>query len=553
MPFVNTCGSCRAGFEVLRVSTGRMVMCPACKTSTLSKPVWQPPISPKQAATLNDKKPYRLFAGPRRSTKTIAACHLLAHHAWNCKNPNISVVGRALTDNADGGAWQDLVDIVLPQWIEGGFGMKWITRPKMDGLTHKMHCEVSNRHGKVCRIQLDSVKIETEVERIFKGKRFSMVYMTELSNFKRRKTFDVIEESLRRFGLAPEEHLLIGDTNPAEEGEDSWIYQLWYEFPHLDDEGLKEMVKTTNEFVTEEELKNQIEALKELQQKLSLHEFTIDDNIYMSPAEKRAQYAKYAHSQDLLDRYYYGKWKKAATESIFKEVFRPNIHIVGNQEDEFLIPQENGFELLTGWDLGDSNNAWHLIEPYTRMEPDRSGIEKPVPCFKVLDELVERGEKIPLEELVEEILRKMDDWNQYYDKPPLYTHTSDRSAFDRYDKIGNTYEYKAVFNFSDGIIDLQRGPVKKNGSVQQRVDLLKKLLHYNRIFIDSRCVFTIEMLNNLKKGRLSAIDRTSPYKHPFDSLTYALAMRCYAEMEREAIMRTSIQPTASGVTTTALR
>ncbi len=530
---------------------------------------WSPEISYKQHQIRADPRIYKLLAGPRRATKTIGGLHALMQHAWDCKLGNISMCGRTLTDNFDGGAWVDLTKTIIPQWIEGDFGMEWVTQPKMDGTTHKMYCEVSNSSGGVCRIQLDSVKNEDEVERIYKGKRFSCIYMTEASNFMKRMTLDVMLESLRVIGLEEDEHLFIADTNPAPDGEDSWLYQLWYEFPLMDEEGLTAMILEKNPEATPDFISKQIRGLKLLQKKLSVHEFNIDDNIWYSDDEKAAQFSRYAHNQDLLDRYYYGKWKKAAGDSIFKDVFRPAIHIIGesasmkNKDPEIMIPEENCMELGTGSDLGDANNAVHFAEKTFRTDlvkvkfPDGTWNPelqpKNVSVFKVLDEIIEIGAKLPLSEIVETMEDRMDFWEDTVESELMWMHISDRSAFERYTHVADTYEYKEVYLLSNGRIELRRGPVKKSGSVQQRVDLVRKLLYYDRLLISSRCVKTIEMVNNIKKGRLLAIDSTSIYKHAFDSLTYLLSFWCYDEMQRDLVARTTKNKPTAGLVRVVLR
>ncbi len=520
---------------------------------------WHPRISEKQAGVINDRKhPYRLLSGPRRASKSLGGLHALCEHAWNTKGGVISICGRTLTDNFDGGAWSDLLDIVMPEWIEGRtpvgpfevydprknrpFGFKLVTTPRMHALTHKLYCTIRNRHGGTTRIQLDSVKNEHEVERIYKGKRFSMVYMTEASNFKSRTTFDVIEEALRVPHLTPEEHLFILDTNPDPDGEDSWIYQLFFEFRLADDESLLEhyVIKDADE----ETRQLQLRGLKEMQAKLSVHEFTIDDNIFITDAQKRAQFAKYAHNPDLLARYYYGKWKKAARDSVFKEVFRPHIHIIGDSpesrkdEPTEMTLEENCSRLGSGWDMGDVHNAIQIIEDANQIEIDtHTKEEKQVSVFKVLDEFVLTDEPLPLVEIVTEVMEIMDYWEDVAGTTLMWENISDRSAFDRYDKIADTYEYKEVFVLSDGRVELQMGPTKKRHSIQQRVNLMRRLFFQDRLFISARCVKTIEMINNLRKGRITAVDLHSIHKHPFDSLTYYLALKCFAEMERDVQLR----------------
>lgn len=520
---------------------------------------WWPNISPKQKKLIEGlqapaaKRKFKmLLSGPRKASKTIGGLHALAFHGWTVPlaKARYSMCGRTQTDNVDGGAWIDFTETILPEWIAADFGMEWVTKPRMAGDTHKIYCEVTNAADGITRYQLDSVKIEDEVERIFKGKRFAGIYVPELSNFKNRRTFDVMEEALRVVGLRPEQHLFIGDTNPAPEGEDSWIYQLFFEFPQMDDDELAELIRAQDEHIGDEALADALVGLREMQAQICVHEFTIDDNPFLSEAEKRAQRAKYAHDKDLLDRYYYGKWVKAVGDSVFKDVFRPAIHIIGDppsakltHEPEVLLPEDNCSELGGGWDIGSSNSSAHVIEDVQTVlidplsgEPVKdkvTGEFKIVPAFKVLDELISIGEPLPLSEFVIAYLEKMEHWEKIIGHSVMWTHVSDRSAFDKYDSISDSYEYKEVYAVSDGRIELERGPAKTRNSVNRRMQLLKKLFYFNRIWISSQCVQTIEMVQNLKAGRLLAIDAGSKYKHAFDSLTYYLGKKLYLELEAE--------------------
>src|SRR6185436_20676225 len=202
---------------------------------------WQPTLNAKQwelaklSAPDTDYEKHVLVSGPRFSSKTIGCLNVLAQHAWDVKGGRIGFVTPTNTTASDGGVWTDLVEFVLPQWIQGGFGMQWATPggrqgDKQKGLTKKLFCAVTNRHGSKTEIILESLQHENQVESLFKGKSYSMIYITELSKFKERKTYDTISSCLRKPGVPQGQHLLLMDTNPADEGPFSWIYKHFYEF-----------------------------------------------------------------------------------------------------------------------------------------------------------------------------------------------------------------------------------------------------------------------------------------------------------------------------------
>lgn len=499
---------------------------------------WQPPISPKQFEILKCKSRYLLVTGPRKASKTIGCLHDIPWRMWNTPHGRGMMLGRTTTDNLDGGAWQDLVTVILPQWFEADFGFELVTSPRMEALTHKMYFETTNKFDGVSRFYLDSLDVEDDAERKFKGKRFDTIYITELSNFKHRKTFDVLEECLRATHLRPDQHKLIADTNPAEEGEDSWIWKLWYEFRTIDLETMDESQEKALGIsgMEEAERKDHLLALREMQDQLAVLEFTIDDNIYLSEAQKRSQRAKYAHNKDLYDRYYLGKWTRASGEGIFQKVWAPSMHIVGetptasDPNPATLLPETNTVELGAGWDIGGRNVAVVFVEKVLVEEKDAKGQVTVKPSFKVLDEYIVLGENQKVETVVENVMEKIRFWEAQAGKKVMWKHWSDRSAFDRYDNIADTYEHIEVFNASNGEIALHAA-LKKGGSVTQRINLLQKLLFENRIFVAARCEKVIQMFNSIKSNRHGKLDTGNIYKHALDALSYYTCMECWAEME----------------------
>ena len=187
-------------------------------------------ISPRQKELMElcRKAKFVLASGPRYSTKTVGCLHCVADHAWRTDRGNIAMVSVSQSAGLDSGVWEDLVGVIIPQWIASGCGMKWHKKPFTANVTKKPTCIVTNQHGTHTKIQLDSLKHEHEVEHRFKNKRYSMMYVTELSNFVKRKTYDIWGECLRMLHLKEEDHLFLADTNPGDEGEDSWIYFVWY-------------------------------------------------------------------------------------------------------------------------------------------------------------------------------------------------------------------------------------------------------------------------------------------------------------------------------------
>lgn len=437
------------------------------------------------------------------------------------------VISPSITAAADAGPWDQLVNSIIPEWIDGDFGMEWVRKPYQEGVSKKMKCSVTNRHGNVSTFQLESMREgEAEIGKKFKGKSFSMLYWSETGSWvKHRTSFDLLMECLRMPHLSSRDHLMLLDTNPADEGERHWIYQLFYQFRVMDMPALNAAAKERGIEGTD---------LLALRDSLDLMEVFVGDNPYLTAQDLALLKAQYAHSPDLWNRFYLGKWTTASGDSLFYDVFRPAVHIVGemetpvNTEPETLLPEETTHELFTGWDLGYSNHAVMFIERFFM-----DGKTEGQAAFKVLDEIVFIRSDETVGDIAEIARKKMRHWEDMAGRKMRWTHYSDRSAFDAREPISDRYHFEEIELASHGEIVMQ-GVARKNGSVFFRVDLVRKLLFQDRLFINNdKCPMLIQSMQSLKKGKGSAaIDRQSDYKHAFDALTYALSALCYDELQK---------------------
>lgn len=459
------------------------------------------------------KPKYILVSGPRFATKSIGCYHAIVDHLWTVKNAKFSVVSPTVTAGDDQGCWTEITQSVIPKWIDGKFGMEWVSEPRQKGTTKKLYAQVTNMHGGVSTIQLDSLQFEADVEGRFKNKNHSGMYLSEASYYKNRKTFDIMVECMRGENWKEEDFTMILDTNPAEEGQDSWLWKLFYAF----------------------RVQNDVDDnAKIFQKNLALMEFTVEDNIFVSKERLDEQLARYAHSEDLTARYRYGKWVRAVGSSIFYEQFKPLIHIIGGHETpnhpdpEVLMPEENCDELITGWDIGTGpNSAFMIAEKITQNLSNG----KTVSAFKFLDEVVYIGSDASMTDFVAECVEKIDFWESVIGRPVRWRNWSDRSAFDIRERISNVYHHQLVAQMSDNRIILQAAD-RSPGSVSQRVNMGKKLLFENRIFISrSRCPNLIDSFQSLRPGKGNiAIQKTSPFKHAYDAASYLFVSECFDEI-----------------------
>lgn len=161
--------------------------------------------------------------------------------------------------------------------------------------------------------------------------------------------------------------------------------------------------------------------------------------------------------------------------------------------------------------------------------------------FDLIDELVIVDRQISLADFTEGVMEKMDFWEEsmrsMYGKEHriVWRHWSDPSAADRYRAAADSYDAKIIRAVSGGRIVLGFAQ-KAAGSVRRRKDLLRRILFQNRMAVSAHCRAHIDMFRYLKPGPSQAepIQRASPHKHAFDSLTYALSNEAPAELDRRA-------------------
>jgi len=495
---------------------------------------WSPDLFPKQLEALSycqpSKRNFILLNGPRWASKTWLAHAAAIQHAWETDRADICILTFTQSLGIDSGVWQHLTEIFLPEWIGGEdqdgnsfggrFGMEWARKPYIQGVTKKPSCSIINKFGTISKFSLQSLRVEADVERLYKSKAYSMIWVNELSKFKDRKTFDTLKQCLRMPHLKTEQHLFLADTNPdLELGTASPWYQLWYGLLGNDDCPPE---------------------LKPLQNSLRLIEFTIDDNLALTDEKKAQLRADFSHDPDLLAAYYYGKWVTASQDALFYGVFKPNIHVVGDYETpaipdpDILVPDDNCIELTCGLDPGARNCAAAFLEKITLKRDGRD-----VPAFKWIDELVIVGQDFELSDFVEELVRKMEFWETVLGRKVNWRWWSDRSVFDmKVPFAGDLYWHNFIYDLSGGKIVCMAAE-RGRGSVATRVDLFRKILWEDRIRISAnKCPHGIQMIKSIRRGKTlgAVIDRASQWKHSFDSVSYPITSECCDELKKSVIV-----------------
>jgi hypothetical protein len=474
-------------------------------------------MSPKGLQIAAHKARYMLLHGPRKSGKSNTCQNMLLEHAWKMDRARIGIFSGNLKAGAEG-TYEDLVkkDGRVDEWIEGlgAAGFKMTKEPTFETDTKMRYFRVRNRHGTESEIQVHSIDREDRVATRFKQMRFSLIYLCEADGFQRPETMKYLSDQLRVEHLKYEDHRFLIDTNPAEDGEDHWLYQ---EFK-LDDLG---------------------RTCRHTNPEYAAFHVTLDDNPFLSDKEKMNIHDNWAYDQDMLDRFYYGLWKKSKSGAIFERQFRENHHIIGdvssvNTEDHtILTPDQSCFELPSGWDLGDSLNHGIVL--------GAKRIVGNLPVFDIIDEWSSQDKNTTPEEIAAIYLEKKRHWTRWmknaYGKEKLHFKEWSDSSANRFIVAARNSMAGELSKVSHGEIQLV-GVRKDAGSVEARIEMLKRLLYEDRLFISASCTHVIEMLKFIKylksDSRLKKrhLDPYSKFKHIFDALTYMLANENAIEVSR---------------------
>lgn len=474
---------------------------------------WAPDLSPKGYEVLNDYNRFLMLSGPRKCSKTTSAMAKICRHLWENDSAMVAVVGKSIRSIKSSGIWQDLVvlETGIKQWLRAGIGFDYAVEPKITGDTKMSFFRIKNMHGGVSECQVHSLEHDHEVEQKFMGTRYSMFYLPEAVQFRDDRVLEILDDQLRIPSIPYEDHQILLDTNPAEEGPDHFLYRLFYRKCGVDEQPLTPIRAS----------------------KYKVYNFGLDDNPFISDEEKQDLKDKYRHDQLKYKRFVEGKWERDTTGGVFEDVWSEQRHVVGGIVDgdlQILIPGQYSHEFSIGWDCGDVNHSATILCP---RETDTETI------FDIVDELCVVDRQISLADFCEGVMEKMDTWEKTVrdlygaNHKVVWRHWSDPSAADRYRAAADSFDSKIIRNISGGKIVLGFSS-KGAGSVKRRKDLLRRLLFQNRIAVSAQCRSHIEMFRYLKPGPSQAepIQRASVHKHCFDSLTYCLQSEAPAELDK---------------------
>jgi len=512
---------------------------------------WTPNLYPRQmevfnaglddvASVLHPNFPTMLLvSGARETGKSIAVMHRICRHLFDTAGARVAMFSKTIKNLTDGGVFQDLTTFIMDEWRQADIGFDFTTKdsngipgPKTDSKTRTIYFRVSNRFGGESELKLFSLDHDFEVAQKLKETRFSLIWFVQLSNFFDPSILRCSVEALRMVHMHKWQHLFIADTNPSEEGEDSWIYKMWFN-------RRKEYLEKVSAGKTSSEFGKSLELV----------EFWIDDNLGLTSEAIAAKREMYSDDPGQQAREVDNKWIKGhgTQGKHFADVFVRKHHVIGGEEGEGdqIELSRNTEMLFTGWDLGSgTNHAAHILE--RRFVQVGS---KELSVWSVIDELVSIRERMKIEEFTiafHEIMKRLE---ERYHKKFEWVHYSDDSAVNAPRASGAGYDALEVALASKGEIELIGVP-KPDGSVKNRVKIARRLLKNRRLFISSRCELTIKMFEDLKKGTtIREYVANNEDKHPFDSLTYPILMESADELLDELSKPRASDPTEAGLIT----
>jgi len=476
-----------------------------------------------------------LVSGPRYSAKSFGCDDRMIRHLWETPNGRFAIINKTLRNTTDSGTQQRLTEYVLPRWIDAGIGFEYTTRDgdgipgfKTDGRTRTPFCRFSNAWGGESEIRILSVEHDCEIETKLKDSFWSGIRLIELGNFKDPRIFTVSWEQLRMPHLKPWQHLWLADTNPAVEGEESWIYKFWYKR----DWSAVTLTGADNNRAQGEEIKR---CREKFEKSLRLMEFFLEDNEGLTTDQIEDRKALHSGDPGEYARDVEGKWVAGSggANRIFADVFSRDIHVIEEdpEKGEKIELSPTTSDLYTGADIGGSvNHGFTIVE---KRIVSLNDVEWPVWMF--LREIESIGERIKISDLGVEMLRLMTDLEKLYARKFGWTHYADDSALTVYRPTGIGFDNLEILASTHGAINFQ-GVHKPNGSVLTRQRLLRRLIKEKRCFISSQCPRLIAAIENAatdKDGKVTGIHR-----HILDAATYVLLMEGAQELAETAFKPT---------------
>lgn len=497
----------KAAFEAL----GNIIAPPPPKKKNRGddKP-WSPRLSPKQQEAFDSAARFILCDGEKGSGKTYGLIHKLVRHCYENQNALALILVKERSMATKGGAWDKLVNQVLPCWRDGnrdregnliddGLGLEF-SNVRYDQQHHE-YIWIENMHGGWSMVTLLSEPHAHQLRETIRGYEPSFVLVDELTSCKSEEYLTAVAAQIGRRPIGGGIQQYTAACNP--EGPSHWVHKKWFVEPFSEETGKWDPDYHRIHVPIEDNRPN------------------LPDG-YVENLEKLYKGDPIEHARMMR-----GEWiDRPSGEAIFRDVWSPIIHIRPEPHSLESILPTPGYPVIVGMDPGAAYNAFIFMQCIMMR-------------WVIFDEVVTIRRRIPYTKLVPIFLRRLAWWLS----PPEMTGTrvayiSDSSAFNQFRAAGGSYdvlEFQRIADLHTPQLGLSPMRVmqapKFNGSVPTRTRLMMDALASEQLIVSARCKAVIAMFENLESQKqdpgkfspeLSLTPKRSDHIHVFDATSYPI-------------------------------
>lgn len=520
---------------------------PQRKPKEPKRKAWRPRLGPigyqvlRTRSVLNRPEDVlvKLLYGERGSLKTGILLNDLVLHCYDdvarpeVGKPNLQPLAVICTifrsAATEGGAWEKLHSLVLPEWFDG-MGLEF-TEPKQDDQKNR-YCFIANKVGGWSRVILKSIPYGENIRARLKGIEPSYFLSDEITEQSGPDYFFVPFQQIRRPTRAP--RIFSAACNPADTGEEHWVWKNMVLVPCRTVGNTEPEIPTEPVNVRDEQYgampKYGGGRLKGLDEQFHVYHVPVEENVHWTPPQIKAYQntvlAEARFDKSAVDRLIKGLWTARPTgEGLFKDWFRPSFHIRGDAvKGEGLMPKP-GYPIILGYDVGQVNSSVNFLQRRNKANGS---------FWVNFDEIDYLGKRILYKNLAKEIVERMRYWRKRCgDYEFQFMHITDDSAINQF-RPGQTEGWNDATSFEREYNKYQEelgasgqpirliGCPKGAGSIAARVQLLQSLLYQDEFFVSATCPNTKAMLMFLEADKKNPENprETSKYTHKFDSITY---------------------------------
>lgn len=485
---------------------------------------WEPVMSPSQRRMYYDERRFILGYGERGSGKTMIGLHKLVRHCFMNNDALAMIVAITKSAAEGGGVWEKLTTTenffagplkdtpagILKMWEDNVEGFEF--GEVYQDVAHNKLIQIKTADGGISKIMLKSMPVGSVIKDRMKGPDISFFLFEELTN-----TYDpdyfvkVIQQIGRRATVDPDHQQYCATCNPADEGQDHWVYKKFF-------------------------IPKPGQTMEQHKEDFGTHHVKMTENDWM-PGKKnfiKNVMEEAAYDPTAEDRLIHGKWvKRMMGKGLFESFFLPEIHV--KPAPSLNRPTGSGLRLFPnelatwGYDPGNVNNARVLLQ---RSYVDERWI------WRVIDEVINIDDRLTDYQLVLPVMEKMRLWNKWSGCIMPYEHISDLQALNSWNPSGS-FTYREWYKISLGITkDLKdykhlqpivmKAPTKMPGSVEDRVKTVTNKLSTGELLVSARCEKVIDMFAQLKRAKdkqgLDEVFKPARNKHlhVFDALSYPM-------------------------------